>query len=168
MEVNIALLIMAIGLLGLFSLFQVGLRQSDSATSDTTQSAFADLVLNAMRSNAQMVTNWTDWRTLTNGNLIVLGITTPASPLVTPITVPTVTSPGGVPISVGSNIEIGSATGDGYLKVPGKYLKYSLHLETDTPVDPYVVKAWIQVTTRRYTDVKLAPIYATSFVYMGM
>ena len=77
MEVNIALLIMAVGLMGLLSLFPVGLRQGDAATSDTTEAAFADLVLNAMRANAQMVTNWSGadgWVMLTNGvNLGVAG-----------------------------------------------------------------------------------------------
>jgi len=162
MEVNIALLIMAVGLVGILTLFPVGLRQGDAASSDTTESAFADLVLNAMRANAQMVTNWNDWST--NGPAVLLGQPTANTPNVMPITVPTVflPSPSGVPIKLGVNT-IGDATGDGYL-VKGQYLQYSLNVTNND----LITTAWIQVTNRRYTDITLAPVYATSFVFMGM
>lgn len=163
MEVNIALLVMAVGLVGLLSLFPVGLRQGDTATSDTTESAFADLVLNGMHANAQMVTNWNDWLTLTDGNLLILGSPTATAPNVQPITVPTVINPH-LPIALGTS-KIGDAVSDGYL-IPGQYLQYSLTVVRGQ--SPMIVTAAIQITNRRYTDVTLAPVYATSFVYMGM
>ena len=173
MEVNIALLIMAVGLLGLFSLFPVGLRQSDAATSDTSEAAFADLVLNAMRSNAQMVTNWSGgatngWSVLTNG--VALGVAS-SSPASCQVMVPTALNPApnvkiiadgaahSIPLSP-------TSTTDGFL-VKGQYIQYALHLEVD-PSDSLIVKAWLQVTNRRYTDLTKAPVYATSFAYMGM
>ena len=164
MEVNIALLIMAVGVMGLLSLFPVGMRQGDAATSDTVGSSFADLVLNAMRANAQTVTNWDDWVTLTNG--VLLGVATGSTPP-NQITVPTVSSTVNI-LGEGATHEIvqASSTTDGYL-ITGQYLQYALHLETVNS-SPQIVKAWIQVTNRRYDDVSLAPIYATSFVFMGM
>jgi type II secretory pathway pseudopilin PulG len=169
MEVNIALLIMAIGILGLFSLFPVGLRQSEAASSDTVQASFADLVLNAMRSNAQMVTNWsggTDggWVGLTNG--IALGVAA-TLPINGKVTVPTVSVPSVEILGDGQPHTLGDTDdGDGYL-IKGQYIQYALHIEPDAS-DPNIVKAWIQITTRRYTDVTKAPIYATAFVFMGM
>jgi uncharacterized protein (TIGR02598 family) len=165
-EVSIAILLMSVAVLGLLSLYRVGLRQSDAASSDTAQTAFADLVLNAVRANAQTITNWADWASadMTNGNLIVSGVTTPASQSVRPITVPTVNN-ASVAIQVGDNHEIGDANGDGYL-IPGCYLKYSLHIENG-PND-LIKNVWIQVTNRRYTSTSRAPLYATSIIYMGM
>ena len=168
MEVNLALLIMSIGLVGILTLFPVGLRQGDTATSDTTESAFADLVLNAMRANAQMVTNWNDWQTLPNGTILLQGHqAADQSPNALPITVPTVDSPAGVQIRLGNNIDLidPASTTDGYLS-KGQYLRYSLNFASDA--NGLLVKAWIQVTNRRYTDVAQAPTYATSFVFMGM
>ncbi|MFZ4395995.1 MAG: type IV pilus modification PilV family protein [Kiritimatiellia bacterium] len=171
MEVNMALLIMAIGLLGLFSLFPVGMRQSAAASSDSTQAAFADLVLNAMRANAQMVTNWSGpngWAALTNGvNLGVAGSSSPAAPG-QKVLVPTVAAPlptGVQVIGDGAAHKIGDALGDGYL-VKGQYIEYKLLLEFDS--NPLILKASIKVSTRRFTNVDLSPTYATSFVYMGM
>ena len=65
MEVNIALLLVAVGLMGLLSLFPVGLRQSTLAASDTAQAAFADQVFNAMRANASTITNMNVWSNAT-------------------------------------------------------------------------------------------------------
>ena len=168
MEVNIALLIMAVGLLGVFSLFPLGLRQSDAATSDTTQAAFADQVLNAMRANASLVTNWTGvdgWTRLTTAPIgMYLGVN---GNLPTP--------PGNqrklsVPLSSGGTQDI-LCDGieheiEGYL-LPDHYIKYVLHLQDD-PNTTLIKIAWIQVTDRRYTSVGNTPVYATSFVYMGM
>jgi hypothetical protein len=156
MEVNLALLIMAVGMLGLFSLFPVGLRQSNAASSDTTQAAFATLVLNAMRANAQAVTNWNDWLVLTNG--VELGVA--GYPPTT----------GGVMVYAN-----GSSTpvmGNGIKQVlndylvKDQYLEYALHVCPNS--NPLIIDVWIQISTRRYTDLTRTPKYATSFVYMGM
>ena len=165
MEVNIALLIVGVGLMGVMALFPVGLRQGDSASSDTTQAAFADLVLNAMRANAQMVTNWntaTDpnqrWVNLTNGVALGVGSSAP-------------TTAGSLVYAAGTATPIignGSPqTINDYL-VPGQYIQYELHLEAENPSDPLVIKAWMRISTRKYTELSRAPYYATSFIYMGM
>ena len=153
MEVNIALLIMAVGLMGLLALFPVGLRQGDSATSDTTEAAFADLVLNAMRANAQMVTNWTDWTALTNSvNLGVAG-TAPATG-------------GQIVYADGTTMIHASRTNiDNYLGT-GQHIEYVLTVANGSSA--LIKTASIQITNRRYTDLSTAPMYATSFVFMGM
>jgi type II secretory pathway component PulJ len=177
MEVNVALLVLAVGLIGLFSLFPVGLRQSDLATSDTAQAAFAETVFNAMRANAGLVTNWNEWSGLTNG--VQLGVS-PASPAERQITVPT--AMGGTHNvwltdrdtrnPTGEVVPVGNLQTDGYY-AKGKYIKYKLHIKDD-PNDPHdpsdgcIKRVWIQVTDRPYTDVARSPVYGTSFVYMGM
>lgn len=166
MEINLALLIMAVGLIGSLSLFHVGIRQKSYASSDTVQAAFADLVFNAMRANAQMVTNWDGadgWVALDNGACLGVGTN---SPDYCRITVPTVLDPN-VPILCGGAVQkIGPTLGDGYL-VKGQYLEYTLHLKADDN-NNMLINAYLQISTRRYTDLSRSPIYATTFVYMGM
>ena len=154
MEVNVALLIMAIGVTGILTLFPVGMRQADTATSETTETAFADLVLNGMRANAQMVTNWNDWTTLTtSGSSLLLGQSGRGSPILL----------GSTPAAMGDQ-EIND-----YL-VSGQYIHYSLTLGDDPSIhpSPLIKTATIQVTNRRFTDVSTAPTYVTWFVYTGM
>jgi len=159
MEVNIALLIMAIGLLGLLSLFPVGLRQGDSASSDTMQATFADQILSGVRANAQLVTtNWDGWVTLTNG--VLLGVASSSSSD-RRLSVPTASGTENI-LGDGKDHEI-----EDYL-TKGRYLKYCLHIENDPNNSDLVKIAWIQITDRRYTDVSRSPIYATALVYLGM
>ena len=158
MEVNVALLLVAVGLMGLLSLFPVGLRQSDQAASDTAQAAFADGVLNAMHANASTVTNWNDWNSpdFTN-TLILAGVTVPgtddkgASPAVI-----TLIPPG--------NAAVGHPIKD-YI-ASDRYIAYTLNAdhETNSPV----WRAWIQVTDLKHMDIRNSPVYATSFYFMGM
>ena len=167
MEVNIALLVMAMGVLGLLALFPVGLRQGDAASSDTADAGFADLVLNAMHANAQAVTNWNDWVSVTNG--ILLGVSS-GSPASIQITVPQKGTSGttSIPIyadGVAHSIPASPTSTDGYL-IKGQYIQYVLTL-TPGPGD-LMVTAAIQVTNRRYTTIANTPTYYTAFVYMGM
>jgi Tfp pilus assembly protein PilV len=172
MEVNIALLVLAVGLIGLFSLFPVGLRQSDMATSDTAQAAFATVVFNAMHANAALVTNWTEWASLTNGE--ALGVANSSNPDYTSrrVTVPTYSSSAVGILADGVSHKIVAETAlktDGYF-ARGQFLKYELHIEND-PHDPgngYMKRAWIKITDRPFTDVMFQPVYCTAFVYMGM
>ncbi len=157
MEINLALLIMAVGLLGIFSLFPVGLRQSNASTADTAQAAFATMVFNAMRANAQIVTNWNDWLVMTNGNNFGINgdrMTTGGQYLdeIAP-------EPGAsqYPNFVGQI--------PGYLG-EGQPLRLKISLAQDT--NPRIITACIQTTPRRYTDIEKEPKYATSFIYMGM
>ena len=61
-EVNLAIFVVAIGLLTLFSLFPIGLKQAQSGHEDTQTSMFAAFVLDGIRANATQVTasEWND------------------------------------------------------------------------------------------------------------
>ncbi|MDD4870368.1 MAG: prepilin-type N-terminal cleavage/methylation domain-containing protein [Kiritimatiellae bacterium] len=61
-EVNLAIFLVAAGLLILFSLFPLGLRESEMGIADTQESMFADFVLNAMEGSSMTKTNWSEWQ----------------------------------------------------------------------------------------------------------
>ncbi len=60
-EVNMALLIIAIGLLSIFSLFPEGLRLSAHARDDTRQSFFADMIFGMIQGNADNIQDFSNW-----------------------------------------------------------------------------------------------------------
>lgn len=60
-EVNMALLVVSLGLAALLGLFPVGLRESSLASADTTEAIFATRVLNALQANAADIKTWSDW-----------------------------------------------------------------------------------------------------------
>ena len=54
-EVNLAIFVVAVGLLTLFSLFPAGLKEGEAGHADTQTSLFADYVLSTIRANAMRV-----------------------------------------------------------------------------------------------------------------
>ena len=60
-EVTIAILMVSVGLLTLFALFPLGLRESDMAIVDTHEAMFADSVLSALEGNAMGIKRPLDW-----------------------------------------------------------------------------------------------------------
>ncbi len=62
-EANLAILVVAVGLLSLFSLFPSGLRQSDLSQADTRQALFGDYALSRVLGNAERVKDWNSWAT---------------------------------------------------------------------------------------------------------
>ncbi len=61
MEVNIAIALISVGLLAIFSLFPLGLKESNLSVSDNHEAMFANHVLSCMESNAMQISNWSDW-----------------------------------------------------------------------------------------------------------
>jgi hypothetical protein len=63
MEVNMAVFVMAIGILSMVVLYPLGLRESTQGQADLKQAIFADYLLNQAVAAASL-TNfpWTDWR----------------------------------------------------------------------------------------------------------
>ena len=61
-EVNLAIFLVAGGLLVLFSLFPFGLRQSQAASDDSLEAMFADYVLSAVEANAMAEMDVDAWR----------------------------------------------------------------------------------------------------------
>ena len=62
-EVNLAIFVVAIGLLTLFTLFPAGLKEGEAGHADTQTSLFADYVLATIRANALEI-NASDWNRL--------------------------------------------------------------------------------------------------------
>jgi Tfp pilus assembly protein PilV len=58
-EVCLAVLVVGLGLLSVFSLFPTGLAASDAAVADTETGLFAEQVLNGIQSHTN---TWTDWQ----------------------------------------------------------------------------------------------------------
>lgn len=59
-EVNMAILVIALGMLVLFGLFPTGLREGENALVNTHTALFADAVFNGLRSESMQM-NWEDW-----------------------------------------------------------------------------------------------------------
>jgi competence protein ComGC len=60
-EVNLAILLIATGVLVLLALFPLGLKESEEGIMDTHEGMFAGHVLSGMEGNALSMTNWSDW-----------------------------------------------------------------------------------------------------------
>lgn len=87
-EVNLAIMIIAVGLLVLFSLFPAGLKQGESAYRDTQAGLFADYIFAGLRINVENIDSWADWTNMTTFvALAVDGLTVDTVPIV-----PTATS----------------------------------------------------------------------------
>jgi len=155
MEVNIALLLVAVGLMGLLSLFPVGLRQGTLASSDTAQAAFADQVFNAMRANASTITNIMVWSNASQFAQFVL---------------PPKGSPGSLEMRTTAEDTI-AIVGDGNEhSIPDyladlNYIQYKLVLSGP---NGRVWQAWLQSIDRPQTTATNSPLYVTDFVFMGM
>lgn len=143
-EVNMALLIIGIGLTALIGLFPAALRESSLASADTSQAMFADQVLNMLHANASTITNWNDWANHTN---FLQDVSVPAPAPSTFV-----------------DIQEGNHTIANYL-TQGNYIVYKLYF--DRP-KPDIVQVWMRVADRRNTDIDKNPIYITEFVFMGM
>ena len=60
-EVNLAILLIATGVLVLLALFPLGLKESEEGIMDTHEGMFAGHVLSGLEGNALAMTNWADW-----------------------------------------------------------------------------------------------------------
>ena len=63
-EVSLAILLIGVGVLTLFSLFPAGLKESQLSLEDTHVGLFADQVLSGIRAKAMEQTNWVNWATV--------------------------------------------------------------------------------------------------------
>jgi type II secretory pathway pseudopilin PulG len=75
-EVCLAVLVVGLGLLTIFSLFPSGLRSAEDDTADTRIGLFAENVMDGLRGNAATITNWTDWAENFSSRVVAgLGVT---------------------------------------------------------------------------------------------
>lgn len=112
-EVNLAVALIALGMLTLFSLFPMGLRESEMSIVDTHEATFANHVLSCIEANAMDIINWGDWANLntcadllvkdifpavsagktTEGTAVVFGITGMGATYIYPIVSPSERNP---------------------------------------------------------------------------
>jgi len=139
-EVTLALLVVGVGLVALLGLFPVGLRESGLATADTTQSIFANGVLNAIHANAGEITTWANW-------------TAPAATAFT----------AGIPnITAGGVQTINNANG-----IPGNTIRYQLEIGSVPGYADKIRYAAIRVSENRFSNLNRNPVYYTEFRYEG-
>lgn len=140
-EVNLALLVVGIGLISLLGLFPIGLRQGNMAISDTAQAAFADLALSRLHANALTITNWTRWSSDDNFTADMLKDT---------------------------GLEVGGEKKLSNYLVPDGTIRYRLQIANCRGTDPTLKYAWIQVSDRSQGSLTNNPIYYTEFLFRGM
>lgn len=142
-EVTLALLVVGVGLLALLGLFPVGLRESGLATADTSQSIFANGVLNAIHANAAEITNKVDW----------------VNPSLTAFTHDIYSG-----ISTGAVQTIVNANG-----IPGNIIRYKLDIGYVDPAkyNQVIRYAAIRVAENKFSNIDNNPVYYTEFRYGG-
>ncbi|HAS81481.1 MAG TPA: hypothetical protein DCS43_02080 [Verrucomicrobia bacterium] len=75
-EINLAIFLVAMGMLTLFSLFPSGMKQIETAHESTQEALFGDYVLNTMRAEALQIQDGTVWTNLTEFQAaVVVGLT---------------------------------------------------------------------------------------------
>jgi hypothetical protein len=155
-EVNLAILLVGVGLVALFALFPRALQECDSAMGDTQEALFGDLVINALQGNAAVITEWKDWKG-TNDFVNALSVGPPMA---------------GVELKpVGG----GFTASDGEFEFPpgsGKYLTYELNLSprpdpSGVRVRGTVWKAVLLVVSGKNRSLGAARNYYTELMYMG-
>ncbi len=144
-EVNLAILLVAVGLLALFSLFPLGLKESERGLADTQEAMFADTVLSALEGNAMGMTDWDDWAEIgkfrakaKNGidGTYAIEKDEPSMP---------VNFPENSRYKIRYRLKIGNLNGDGSRKYAELYVMHG-----------------------RYGNFGLASVYYTEFIYTGM
>lgn len=63
-EVNLAILLVGVGLFAIFALFPRGLQESDMAVQDTHEAMFGNAVISAIEGNAAAIADWDTWTDL--------------------------------------------------------------------------------------------------------
>ena len=146
-EVNLAIMIVAVGLLALFALFPLGLRESEAGIADTQEAMFADTVLSALEGNALAMTNWSHWDST---DAFQAGI---SSNLPYP-EVFLQKNPDGAQLE--------------YPSESGKYIRYYLEVDRLKQDDPSRWRANLRVMAGEYGNFKNASVFYTEFIYLGM
>jgi prepilin-type N-terminal cleavage/methylation domain-containing protein len=141
-EVCLAVLVIGIGLLSVFSLFPSGLRSVEDDKADTRCGLFAETVLNGMRGNAAAITNWDDWCDGV-GTLADLKVNILVS---------------GASMTTGSVVAVDFPAG-------GEYLRYKLTLNTENSNRYWAV---LEVEDGQYPSVLVYPSrFYAEFSYLG-
>lgn len=139
-EVSLAVLVLGLGILTVFSLFPSGLRSAEEGAADTHCALFSDAILSGIHANAASVTNWHDWcdGTYVAGELL-----------------------NSLPVSVATN---SSAVAVQY-PAGGGWLRYQLTLDT---ADPDRYWATLRVWDGQFGSLAFPAVFYTEFIFSGM
>lgn len=150
-ETNLAILLVGVGLLALFSLFPMGLQQSDMAVQDSQEAMFGDYVLSLIEGNAFAIGAWNEWVN-TNGLKVELvnGQTN----------IPALTLVGGDTLMAQDNDLV-------FPEGSGRYLTYKLTITDKGTPKGKVRAATLKVVSGRNQDLQFARDYYTEMMFMG-
>jgi type II secretory pathway component PulJ len=141
-EVNLAIFVVAIGLLTLFSLFPAGLKEGEAGHADTQTAMFADYVLATVRANALAVDS-DQWGTSPNNIFLD---------------------------NLPDSIDVGRLSKVEFPRGSRLYVRY--YLQIARVGDNYAVKLWIKAGeygTKNISQFKSsAKLYYTELFYSGM
>ena len=148
-EVCLAILVVGLGLLSVFSLFPEGLRMTEEGAADTHCGLFCENMMNGLRGNAAGIANLTDWTTdSVFKKTLIKGVIPPSADAI----VGTITTIQYPPASAW-------ATGDD----KKAWLRYQLSLDSVSH------SATLKVWEGQYGPVASPQVVAyTEFVYKGM
>lgn len=167
-EVNLAVALIALGMLTLFSLFPMGLRESEMSIVDTHEATFANHVLSCIEANAMDIINWSDWANLnTCADLLVKDIFPAVSAGKTTEAVP----------GIGTAVVFGiTGMGSTYVyplippneKNPPRILRYKIKIiPTESGPARRRVEVWVK--SGKYGEFNAnCSIYFTDVMYSGM
>ena len=152
-ETNLAIFLVAIGLLSIFALFPLGLQQSELAVQDSQEAMFADYVLSALQANAFAITNWHVWaldnsmlkEELQRGLRDISLVTTSLDPLKMEVNDDEYRFPEDAPRHLTYILEVGH-----------KYVN-----------DATLMSAKLQVASGRKQDLSLGRTYYSEFMFQG-
>ncbi len=141
-EINLAIFMVAMGMLTLFSLFPAGLKQIESAHESTQEALFGDYVLSSLRADALLLTS-AQWAAIDPAN-------------------PTATFP---------DFTFNSIVSEQYPAGSGLYMRYRLQLSRISP-HVWSATLWCRSGQYGATDTSTfkerATKFYTEFFYSGM
>lgn len=144
-EVSLAVLVVALGLLTVFSLFPSGLRSAEDEVADTRAGMFAETVFGKMRGGAEELVTWADWS----------NPTTFASE--------TLLKRGSEPYDLVADGAVHTAD---FPPGSGQQLRYRLTFVDPANTTHYPVK--LEVCDGQYGPFVYPSVFYTEFVYRGM
>ncbi len=141
-EVSLAVLVIGLGLLTVFSLFPSGLRSAEDGAADTHAGLFAESVMNGLHGNAATFTNWADWCDASYFNTCIR-----------------------TDVLGSGVIPTGMPTAVSFPSTDGRYLRYRLSIQTASS-NQY--GALIEVCDGQYGSFIRPSVFYTEFVYPGL
>lgn len=149
-EVCLAIVLIAAGLLVVFSLFPAGMREGEIAQNETHAAMFADYVMSGIIAKSMSISNWNDWQAIDTFRVQVMA---------------GLKDDGGAGIiHTDGNLKPGDTV------YAGDHLKYALDIKSNSNARLIPVALWVR--SGRYgatnTFKQKSKYYYTQLYYQGM